>query len=40
MYLMTIVELTLPSLINTLVSEINGKIKFDKDKIMSFLLDM
>jgi len=36
MYLMTIVELTLPSLIDTLVSAINGKIKFDKDKIMSF----
>ena len=36
MSLMTIVELTLPALIDTLVSAINGKIKFEKDKIMSF----
>jgi hypothetical protein len=36
MILMTIVDLNLPPLIDTLVSAINGNIKFEKDKIMSF----
>ena len=36
MYINTIADLTLPPLIDTLVSAINGNIKFEKDKIMSF----
>ena len=35
-FLNTIVDLTVPPLIDTLVSAINGNIKFEKDKIISF----